>query len=87
MALALVLLLSLCGMGTAQAGGYTATVTTAYPALSVSVSAPQVVWAAGNGSGYPSAYISCDDCASQIPDGHPKLLHLWPVKLLQAGRD
>ncbi len=22
----------------------------------------------------------------QIPDGHPKLLHCWPVKLLQAGR-
>ena len=22
----------------------------------------------------------------RIPDGHPKLLHLWPVKLLQAGR-
>ncbi|WP_253279313.1 sigma factor [Comamonas testosteroni] len=21
-----------------------------------------------------------------IPDGHPKLLHCWPVKLLQAGR-
>ena len=21
-----------------------------------------------------------------FPDGHPKLLHLWPVKLLQAGR-
>ena len=20
------------------------------------------------------------------PDGHPKLLHFWPVKLLQAGR-
>ena len=20
------------------------------------------------------------------PDGHPKLLHCWPVKLLQAGR-
>jgi hypothetical protein len=20
------------------------------------------------------------------PDGHPKLLHVWPVKLLQAGR-
>ncbi len=20
------------------------------------------------------------------PDGHPKLPHLWPVKLLQAGR-
>ena len=24
--------------------------------------------------------------ASHCPDGHPKLLHLWPVKLLQAGR-
>ena len=23
---------------------------------------------------------------TDIPDGHPKLLHLWPVKLLQAGR-
>ena len=22
----------------------------------------------------------------QGPDGHPKLLHCWPVKLLQAGR-
>lgn len=22
----------------------------------------------------------------EIPDGHPKLPHLWPVKLLQAGR-
>ena len=21
-----------------------------------------------------------------IPDGHPKLPHLWPVKLLQAGQ-
>jgi len=21
-----------------------------------------------------------------VPDGHPKLLHLWPPKLLQAGR-
>lgn len=21
-----------------------------------------------------------------LPDGHLKLLHLWPVKLLQAGR-
>jgi hypothetical protein len=24
--------------------------------------------------------------AAKVPDGHPKLLHLWPVKLLQAGR-
>jgi hypothetical protein len=23
---------------------------------------------------------------SFTPDGHPKLLHCWPVKLLQAGR-
>jgi hypothetical protein len=23
---------------------------------------------------------------SHSPDGHPKLLHLWPVKLLQAGQ-
>ena len=23
---------------------------------------------------------------NQHPDGHPKLLHCWPVKLLQAGR-
>lgn len=23
---------------------------------------------------------------AQAPDGHRKLLHLWPVKLLQAGR-
>jgi hypothetical protein len=24
--------------------------------------------------------------ATHAPDGHPKLLHCWPVKLLQAGR-
>ncbi|GEQ75302.1 hypothetical protein CTTA_2307 [Comamonas testosteroni] len=23
---------------------------------------------------------------ANLPDGHPKLLHCWPVKLLQAGR-
>ena len=23
---------------------------------------------------------------TKAPDGHPKLLHFWPVKLLQAGR-
>ena len=23
---------------------------------------------------------------AMVPDGHPKLLHCWPVKLLQAGR-
>ena len=34
--------------------------------------------------------LSPTPCESEtttvIPDGHPKLLHLWPVKLLQAGR-
>ena len=32
----------------------------------------------------------CETAAKQAihgcPDGHPKLLHLWPVKLLQTGR-
>lgn len=28
--------------------------------------------------------MNCNNLA--IPDGHPKLLHCWPVKLLQAGR-
>ena len=36
------------------------------------------------------AMVLCVDEKSQIqaldPDGHPKLLHCWPVKLLQAGR-
>lgn len=27
-----------------------------------------------------------NEVAFRPPDGHPKLLHLWPVKLLQAGR-
>ena len=27
-----------------------------------------------------------DACWLLTPDGHPKLLHCWPVKLLQAGR-
>ena len=29
---------------------------------------------------YPSLWAAID------PDGHPKLPHLWPVKLLQAGQ-
>ncbi len=28
----------------------------------------------------------CKCHAHNDPDGHPKLLHLWPPKLLQAGR-
>lgn len=36
----------------------------------------------------PIKYFPCwKSVPIQInPDGHPKLLHLWPVKLLQAGR-
>jgi len=30
--------------------------------------------------------ITADETRLTHPDGHPKLLHLWPVKLLQAGR-
>jgi hypothetical protein len=30
--------------------------------------------------------LSHQDREQLSPDGHPKLLHLWPVKLLQAGR-
>jgi transposase len=32
----------------------------------------------------PPCLVGIEACAS--PDGHPKLLHLWPGKLLQAGR-
>ena len=46
----------------------------------------------------PSRRVGCQISSRQMlacppgqelprrPDGHPKLLHLWPVKLLQAGR-
>ena len=27
-----------------------------------------------------------DDAITDVPDGHPKLPHFWPGKLLQAGR-
>jgi hypothetical protein len=59
-------LLAWAGATSVQAAGYTPSITTAYPQLAISVSAPQVVWAAGNGTGLPSAYVSCDDCASKI---------------------
>lgn len=50
-----------------QAAGYTASITTAYPQLPVdNAVAKQVVWAAGNSSGFPSATIACDDCISQV---------------------
>ena len=50
-----------------HAAGYTASITTAYPKLTISNTvAQQVVWAAGNGSGFPSATMACDDCISQV---------------------
>jgi hypothetical protein len=51
-----------------QAAGYTPSITTAYPALTINPSAPQVVWASCNsvGGGMPSAYALCDDGVSQI---------------------
>ena len=43
-----------------QAVGYTASITTAYPALTISTSAPQVAWTSGG------AYVTCDDCVSNV---------------------
>lgn len=62
----LALLLALACLSNAQAAGYTPSITTAYPQLAISPSAPQVVWAAGNATGLPSAYVACDDCASKV---------------------
>ena len=52
--------------GPVQALGYSASLTTAYPQLAISVSAPQVVWSSCNSAGAPSAYILCDDGVSQV---------------------
>lgn len=61
------LLFLLCGAGVAQSAGYTASITTAYPQLAINNAvARQVVWAAGNSTGFPSATIACDDCISQV---------------------
>lgn len=61
------LLLALCSTTVAHAAGYAVSITTAYPKLAISNSlAQQVVWAAGNGSGFPSATMACDDCISQV---------------------
>ena len=59
-------LVALGVVATAHAAGYTPSITTAYPQLAISSSAPQVVWGTGNATGYPSAYIACDDCASKV---------------------
>lgn len=65
-ALVLGLLIALGGATTAQAAGYTTSITTAYPQLAISVSAPQVIWANCNSGGQPSAYSTCDDGVTQI---------------------
>lgn len=61
--------LLVCGAAVAHAAGYTPTLTTAYPQLAISNSAPQVVWAtcnSGSAANWPSAYRTCDDGISQI---------------------
>lgn len=67
-------LLALCVLlftaGPAQAVGYSAALTTAYPPQAISASAPQVVWSSCNSAGTPSAYILCDDGVStKMPIG------------------
>jgi len=52
--------------GPAQALGYSAALTTAYPQQTISVSAPQVVWSSCNSGGAPSAFITCDDGVSTV---------------------
>lgn len=57
------------GASIAHAAGYAPALTTAYPQLTISNSAPQIVWAAcnsGGGGTWPSAYSLCDDGISQI---------------------
>lgn len=50
------------------AAGYTPTITTAYPWINISASAPQVVMGACNSGGMPSAYNTCDDGVSWVMD-------------------
>ena len=65
-ALVLGLLIALGG-ATAQAAGYTANITTAYPQLAINVSAPQVNWVASTATcNVPSRYNVCDDGESDI---------------------
>jgi len=63
---ALVLLFALVGANTAQAAGYTASITTAYPQITIPSTSPQVVWTkSSNSCTVPSAYKRCDDGTSQ----------------------
>lgn len=52
----------------AMAAGYTPSITTAYPWINISASAPQVVMGACNSGGMPSAYNTCDDGVSWVMD-------------------
>jgi hypothetical protein len=66
-ALILGLLLALGGVTTAQAAGYTANITTAYPQLTINPSATQVNWVASTAAcTVPSRYNVCDDGESDI---------------------
>lgn len=58
--------LATLGVSAAHAVGYTPSITTSYPQLAISASAPQVVWASCNSGGQPSAYSACDDGVTTI---------------------
>jgi hypothetical protein len=59
--------IALLSVGVVHAAGYLPALTTAYPQLAVSNTAPQIVWANCNSTGpWPSAYRTCDDGISQI---------------------
>lgn len=61
------LLLALGGASSVHAAGYTPSITTAYPALAISPSAPQVNWVASSATcTVPSRYNVCDDGKSDI---------------------
>lgn len=52
--------------------------------LALVLAAPLSVWA--HGGGLDASGCHTNRATGEYPDGHPKLPHLWPVKLLQAGR-
>ena len=65
-ALVLGLLFALGGAINANAAGYTVSITTAYPQITIPSTSPQVVWTKStNSCTVPSAYKRCDDGTSQ----------------------
>jgi hypothetical protein len=64
-----VALLTLWWSSQALAIGYTASITTAFPALTINPSAPQVAWYGGNCGGTVSAprpFVTCDDGVTPV---------------------